>query len=96
MSSYPLRSEIPSGLTYSGIVRVGNFLLILEVPSQTIIHRALRKQSCAFNFFLPVSFSAMNQIHQSPHRIISWVHKVLSTVRECIPLEDYSQFRHRY
>lgn len=51
MSSYPLRIETPSGLTCSGIVRVGNFLLILEVPSQTIIHRALRKQSCALNFF---------------------------------------------
>lgn len=86
MSSYPLRIETPSGLTCSGIVRVGNFLLILEVPSQTIIHRALRKQSCALNFFLPVSFSVMIQIQQSPHRIISWVHKVLATVRERIPI----------
>lgn len=86
MSSYPLRTETPSGLTCSGIVRVGNFLLILEVPSQTIIHRTLRKQSCALNFFLPVSFSVVNQIQQSPHRIISWVHKVLSTVRERIPI----------
>lgn len=47
-------------------------------------HGALRKQPCALSFFLPVSFSVTNKNQQFPHGVISWIPKVLSTVRECI------------